>query len=74
MRTMTLHVANRMGECLRDQQVGVACAPCPACQLVRDGLVAMFPLGFAVRVEAYDPPLGLAQQLTPKPPPEPSEK
>lgn len=38
MGGMWRHVGARMGECLEEQQGGRPCAPCPACQLVRDSL------------------------------------
>lgn len=34
------HVGRRMAECLLLQHEGRACAPCPACQVVRDALAA----------------------------------
>lgn len=35
------HVHARMGECLAEQHAGRPCAPCPACQLIRDSLTLL---------------------------------
>lgn len=35
------HVGARMGECLAEQHGGRPCAPCPACQLIRDSLTLL---------------------------------
>lgn len=35
------HVNARMGECLHEQHGGRPCAPCPACQLIRDALTLL---------------------------------
>lgn len=34
------HVGPRMAECILLQHFGWACAPCPACQIVRDAFAS----------------------------------